>query len=74
MLTTFIMLPGYMLTAVPGGIVGASFINVTNAPVRDGCCPRCGIKVCGVRQVLPSVWRGAIAVVSRRRSRREGGM
>ena len=34
-LTTFIMLPGYMLTAVPGGSGGASFINVTNAPVRE---------------------------------------
>ena len=37
-------------------------------------CPRWGIKVCGVRQPLPSVRRGAIAGVSRRRSRREGGM
>ena len=45
MLSAFIMLLGYTLIAVPGGIVTASFINETNAPVRDGRCPRCGSKV-----------------------------
>ena len=45
MLSAFIMLLGYTLIAVPGGIVTASFINVTNEPVREGHCPRCDAKV-----------------------------
>ncbi|MCR5180228.1 MAG: ion transporter [Bacteroidaceae bacterium] len=45
MLSSFIMLLGYTLIAVPGGIVTASFINTTNDPVRDGRCPRCDNKV-----------------------------
>ena len=45
LLSSFIMLLGYTLIAVPGGIVTASFINTTNAPVRDGRCPRCDAKV-----------------------------
>ena len=44
-LSSFIMLLGYTLIAVPGGIVTASFINTTNEPVRDGRCPRCDAKV-----------------------------
>lgn len=45
LLSAFIMLLGYTLIAVPGGIVTASFINETNEPVRDGRCPRCDSKV-----------------------------
>lgn len=45
MLSSFIMLLGYTLIAVPGGIVTASFINTTKEPVRDGRCPRCDNKV-----------------------------
>ncbi len=45
LLSSFIMLLGYTLIAVPGGIVTASFINTTNEPVRDGRCPRCDAKV-----------------------------
>ncbi|MCR5820386.1 MAG: ion transporter [Bacteroidaceae bacterium] len=45
LLSAFIMLLGYTLIAVPGGIVTASFINETDKPVRDGLCPRCGNKV-----------------------------
>ena len=44
-LSSFIMLLGYTLIAVPGGIVTASFINTTNEPVRNGRCPRCDAKV-----------------------------
>ena len=44
-LSSFIMLLGYTLIAVPGGIVTASFINTTSEPVRDGRCPRCDTKV-----------------------------
>lgn len=44
-LSSFIMLLGYTLIAVPGGIVTASFINTTSDPVRNGCCPRCDAKV-----------------------------
>jgi len=44
-LSSFIMLLGYTLIAVPGGIVTASFINTTNDPVRNGRCPRCDAKV-----------------------------
>lgn len=43
--SAFIMLLGYTLIAVPGGIVTASFINETNEPVKDGHCPRCDAKV-----------------------------
>ena len=45
LLSSFIMLLGYTLIAVPGGIVTASFINTTNDPVRNGRCPRCDAKV-----------------------------
>ena len=45
LLAAFIMLLGYTLIAVPGGIVTASFINETNEPVKDGRCPRCDSKV-----------------------------
>ena len=45
LLSSFIMLLGYTLIAVPGGIVTASFINTTNEPVRNGRCPRCDAKV-----------------------------
>ena len=45
LLAAFIMLLGYTLIAVPGGIVTASFINETNEPVKDGHCPRCDSKV-----------------------------
>lgn len=45
MLSAFIMLLGYTLIAVPGGIVTASFINETKEPVKDGRCPRCDSKV-----------------------------
>lgn len=44
-LSSFIMLLGYTLIAVPGGIVTASFINTTNEPVRNNRCPRCDSKV-----------------------------
>lgn len=44
-LSSFIMLLGYTLIAVPGGIVTASFINTTAEPVKDGRCPRCDSKV-----------------------------
>ncbi|MCR4995423.1 MAG: ion transporter [Bacteroidales bacterium] len=44
-LSSFIMLLGYTLIAVPGGIVTASFINATNEPVRNNRCPRCNNKV-----------------------------
>lgn len=44
-LSSFIMLLGYTLIAVPGGIVTASFINTTNEPVRNNRCPRCDAKV-----------------------------
>ncbi len=44
-LSSFIMLLGYTLIAVPGGIVTASFINTTKEPVRDGRCPRCDNEV-----------------------------
>ena len=44
-LSSFIMLLGYTLIAVPGGIVTASFIDTTNDPVRNGRCPRCDAKV-----------------------------
>lgn len=44
-LSSFIMLLGYTLIAVPGGIVTASFIDTTNEPVRNGRCPRCDAKV-----------------------------
>ncbi|MBO4905920.1 MAG: ion transporter [Bacteroidaceae bacterium] len=44
-LSSFIMLLGYTLIAVPGGIVTASFINTTSEPVRNGRCPRCDAKV-----------------------------
>lgn len=44
-LSSFIMLLGYTLIAVPGGIVTASFINSTSDPVRNGRCPRCDAKV-----------------------------
>ncbi len=43
--SAFIMLLGYTLIAVPGGIVTASFINETSEPVKDGHCPRCDAKV-----------------------------
>lgn len=45
LLSSFIMLLGYTLIAVPGGIVTVSFINTTNDPVRNGRCPRCDAKV-----------------------------
>ena len=45
LLSAFIMLLGYTLIAVPGGIVTASFINETSDPVKDGKCPRCDGKV-----------------------------
>lgn len=45
LLAAFIMLLGYTLIAVPGGIVTASFINETKEPVKDGRCPRCDAKV-----------------------------
>ena len=45
LLSSFIMLLGYTLIAVPGGIVTASFIDTTNDPVRNGRCPRCDAKV-----------------------------
>lgn len=45
LLSSFIMLLGYTLIAVPGGIVTASFFNTTNEPVRNGQCPRCDAKV-----------------------------
>ena len=45
LLSSFIMLLGYTLIAVPGGIVTASFINTTDEPVRNGRCPRCDAKV-----------------------------
>ena len=44
-LSSFIMLLGYTLIAVPGGIVTASFINSTNEPPRNGRCPRCDAKI-----------------------------
>ena len=44
-LSSFIMLLGYTLIAVPGGIVTASFINTTSEPVRNNRCPRCDAKV-----------------------------
>ena len=47
LLSSFIMLLGYTLIAVPGGIVTASFINTTNEPVRNGRCPRCDATVKG---------------------------
>ena len=45
LLSSFIMLLGYTLIAVPGGIVTYSFINTTDDPVRNGRCPRCDGKV-----------------------------
>lgn len=45
LLSSFIMLLGYTLIAVPGGIVTVSFINTTDEPVRNGRCPRCDAKV-----------------------------
>ncbi len=45
LLSSFIMLLGYTLIAVPGGIVTASFIDTTSDPVRNGRCPRCDAKV-----------------------------
>ena len=45
LLSAFIMLLGYTLIAVPGGIVTASFIDASREATPDGCCPRCHAKV-----------------------------
>lgn len=44
-LSSFVMLLGYTIIAVPTGIVSATFIDETQKKAHNGRCPRCNSKI-----------------------------